>query len=116
MAPHELPDIYSNASVFVDTSKTHGFGRTGVEAMACGTPCVLSDSGGISEYATHDVNARIVDVGDVAGTTEAVEQLLDDVAIAERLSHTGITTASKFGDYRAALDLLGIIENWIRGR
>lgn len=38
---HELANLYSSASIFVDTSRHHGFGRTGVEAMACGAAAVL---------------------------------------------------------------------------
>lgn len=96
--PYELPRLYQSADVFVDTSRFHGFGRTGVEAMACGTPCVLSDSGGISEYAVNGENALIVPVGDVDATVDAVERILDDEALAGRLREAGLQTVQAFDD------------------
>lgn len=108
LAPDNLPDAYSSASVFVDTSLQHGFGRTGVEAMACATPCVLSDSGGISEYAVPEVNALIVPVNDTAATVAAIERILDDPNLAGHLAQAGLHAVSKYSDYGATEAMLRI--------
>ena len=110
VAPSQLPLLYSSASVFVDTSRRHGFGRTGVEAMACGTPVVLSDSGGISDYAIHEANALVVPVGDVPATVSAIRRLLDDKAHADRLSAAGLATAASMSDYGAADDFMRVVK------
>ena len=99
--PSELPVLYSGAQIFLDTSRFHGFGRTGAEAMACGTACVLSDSGGISEYAVDDHNAIIVPVGDVARTVEAIEGLLADLGRMDTLASHGLETVAGLSDYKA---------------
>lgn len=104
--PSKLPELYSTATVFVETSRTHGFGRTSAEAMACATPCVLSDSGGVSEYARHAENCSIVPVGDVQATVEAVLSLLDDEPRREEFSNAGVDTIRHFSDYLAASDLV----------
>lgn len=106
LSPDRLPVAYARASVFLETSRRHGFGRTGVEAMACGTPCVLSRSGGPSEYAVDGDNALLVDVGDVAGTVAAVERVLDDPALASRLAEAGRRTVSRYDDRLAAYEFL----------
>ncbi len=106
MEPSTLPELYSTSTVFVETSRTHGFGRTGVEAMACATPCVLSDSGGVSEYARHAENCLIVPVGDVQATAEAVLSLLDDEPRREEFSNAGVDTVRHFSDHLAATDLV----------
>ena len=46
----ETAQLLSRADIVVDPSAFHGFGLIGLEAMASGTPSVLTDCGGIGEY------------------------------------------------------------------
>ena len=43
----ELPALYSSADVFILPSKYEGFGLVVLEAVACGTPVIGADAGGI---------------------------------------------------------------------
>jgi len=58
-----LPQVYADAFLFMDTSHFHGFGRTAAEAMACGTPCVLTDSGGVRFFADNEKNCLMAKPG-----------------------------------------------------
>jgi glycosyltransferase involved in cell wall biosynthesis len=49
VAHRELPALYASAHVFVTTSIYEPFGLTTLEAMACGTPVVVSGLGGARE-------------------------------------------------------------------
>ncbi|NOZ87307.1 MAG: glycosyltransferase family 4 protein [Deltaproteobacteria bacterium] len=111
VAPSQLPDIYSWADVYLDSSRFHGFGRTGVEAMACGTPPVLSDSGGIREYARDGENALIVPVADIGKTVNAILRLLDDRTLWDRLRLAGLETIQGYSDTAAAKEMLAIFES-----
>lgn len=106
----ELPDLYSSASVFVDTSLTHGFGRTGVEALACGCALVTTASGGVSEYAIDEENALVCPVGDVAALADACCRLLDEEELNSRLTAQGRATVESFDDGIAAAKLLSLFE------
>lgn len=108
VAPEELPTIYSDAAVYLDTSLLHGFGRTGVEAMACGCACVLSDSGGISEYAVAGENALIVPVGDAAAAADAVGALFEDPDRMDELATHGLDRVQRLTDYAATEAMLGV--------
>lgn len=108
LAPASLPRLYSSVDVYVDASRSHGFGRTGVEAMACHTACVLSRSGGPDEYATDGENALMVPVGDVDATVAAIERLLDDAALRDRLAAAGYATVQRYSDTEAAREMLAL--------
>ena len=71
---HELATLYSAADVFVSTPWYEPFGITPVEAMACGTPVVGSNVGGI-KFTVRD------------GETGYLVPPRDPGAVAERLAH-----------------------------
>lgn len=104
--PTDLPALYSTAAVYVDTSRFHGFGRTGVEAMACGAGVVLTDSGGISEYAVDGVNALVRPVGDADAIAQAIATLLEDPARLDALREQGLETVKRFDDRLATAEIV----------
>jgi glycosyltransferase involved in cell wall biosynthesis len=61
-------------------------GLVAVEAMAVGRPVVGSDVGGIPELVTDAVTGRIVQPSDVDGLAGALEEILSDDRVAERMS------------------------------
>jgi teichuronic acid biosynthesis glycosyltransferase TuaC len=65
----DLPMLYRAADVVVMPSVSEGLANAWVEAMACGTPIVISDAGGAAELVTSDVAGRIV-----ARTPEAIAE------------------------------------------
>lgn len=105
----KLPEVYSWADVYFDASRFHGFGRTGVEAMACGTSVVLADSGGIHEYARDGENAFIVPVGDVEASVRAINSLLDDASRREKFVQAGYAAVKDYDDIAAAREMLRIL-------
>lgn len=72
----ELWALYAGATAFAFPSLHEGFGLPVLEAMSQGTPVVASDIPSVREVAGGA--ARLVRPGDVAGWTDALEQLLDD--------------------------------------
>jgi glycosyltransferase involved in cell wall biosynthesis len=49
LATSELADLYSSATLCVTPSLYEGFGLPAIEAMACGTPVVVTDGGALPE-------------------------------------------------------------------
>ena len=49
VADADLPGLYANAKLFVLPSLDEGFGLPALEAMACGTPVIVSDGGALPE-------------------------------------------------------------------
>ena len=80
----------------VDTSLFQGFGRLGLEAMACGTPTVLPKTGGITEYAKDGINCLMVNSENTQGVVGAIESILDNILLRKKLISEGKKTAQKF--------------------
>jgi glycosyltransferase involved in cell wall biosynthesis len=112
LSQNQLPEVYSRADVFVETSRMHGFGRTGVEAMACGAACVLSDSGGVSEYARDQFNALIVPRGDAVATAAAVIKLLSGDELRATLVRNGADAVRRYSDQVATESMLELIRRF----
>ncbi len=60
VANAELPQLYRAADAVVMPSASEGLANAWVEALACGTPIVISDAGGAAELVTSPVAGRIV--------------------------------------------------------
>ena len=81
---------------------SEGLGLVGLEAMASGAACVLTDSGGVMEYARHDDNALVVPPGDEQALAAAILRLVEDRPLRERLAQSGLATARTFTWRRSA--------------
>ncbi len=92
----DVPKLLSTVHVVVDPSLFQGFGLIGLEGMASGAACVLTDSGGASEYAVDGVNALVVPPKDAAALAAGVRRLVDDAPLRERLAAKGVETARGF--------------------
>ncbi|HEX2264788.1 MAG TPA: glycosyltransferase family 4 protein, partial [Solirubrobacterales bacterium] len=99
----EVAEVLRRCDLFLDLSAYQAFGRTGLEAMACGAVPVLPIRGGVSEYAEHERNAVLVDTEDEEAVIAAARALLSDRERLERLRAAGIETAESFSVRDAAL-------------
>ena len=99
---NKLAKLYSEATLFIDASDFQGFGRTAMEAMACGTPCVLTSQGGVGEYARNEHNALLISPKTPSELSTAVCRLINDQNLRNRLSEKGQQTAKKFCHKREA--------------
>ncbi|RKT44465.1 glycosyltransferase [Thiocapsa rosea] len=101
-----LARLYSSSDVFLDGSDFQGFGRCGLEAMACGAACVLTDVGGVNEYARHGENALLAPPREPTRLTEAILALLNDPDRRADMTRAGRETAQRFCHRREALETL----------
>ena len=72
----EMPALYRAATAVVSVPESDGLPATILEAMACGTPVVVSDLPGLRELLDPVAPDLIVPVGDAARLAAALESLL----------------------------------------
>jgi len=90
----QLPSLYRSAEALVFPSLYEGFGLPVLEAMACGTPVVTSNVSALPEVAGNA--ALLVDPTSVEQIAEAIERLVNDRSLRERLSQKGLARAADF--------------------
>jgi glycosyltransferase involved in cell wall biosynthesis len=73
----DLPILYSSADIFLLPSRYEGFGLVLLEAMACGTPVIGSNAGGIPTVINDGVSGFIVN-RKVESFTNAISSLVED--------------------------------------
>jgi glycosyltransferase involved in cell wall biosynthesis len=88
--------LYRGARVFVNPSEKEGWGLTVLEANACGTPVVASDSPGLRDSVRHDRTGFLVPHGDVAACADAVIRILRDDDTWRRLREGALAWAADF--------------------
>lgn len=98
--PGELPAIYNLARALAHPAWYEGFGLPPLEAMACGTPVVVSDRSSLPEV-VNDAGL-VVPAGDADAWRKALERVMGDSELAAGLRHRGILRAAQFSWRRAA--------------
>ena len=104
----DLPALYNGADLFVFPSLYEGFGLPVLEAMACGTPVVTSNSSSLPEVAGDA--AILVDPYKVEAIAEAMQRVLSDSALATAMRKKGLAQATKFTWARAAKETMAVYE------
>ncbi len=106
----DLPAYYDLSDIFVLPSLKEPFGLVGLEAMATGKPVVASRVGGIPDFVTED-SGILVRAGDFSGLAAALQSLLSNGDLRERMGEEGRRLVeSKFQYSRVAERTVGVFQ------
>jgi glycosyltransferase involved in cell wall biosynthesis len=106
----DMASLHSRADIFIDSSDFQGFGRTALEAMACDCCCILTEVGGVTEYAKNNVNCLLVPPKDPKSIFEAFQSIHQSELLSERIRREAIVTANEFSHKREAINTLSYFE------
>lgn len=107
----ELANLYRGAEVFVLPSFREGFGLPVVEAMACGTPVIVSDRTSLPEIAGDA--ALIFNANHVDELSSLLYNVLSDSQLRKKLSQKGLERATHFSWKKTAQQTLAVYQKVI---
>lgn len=98
----ELAILYTNASLFIYPSVYEGFGIPPLEAMACGTPVIVSDASTLPEVCADA--AYYVDPLDTQSIKEGILKILSDETLQKEIIAKGFARVKEFSWEKSALE------------
>jgi glycosyltransferase involved in cell wall biosynthesis len=110
--PHEeVVSYYGKADVLIMPSKHEGMSNTILEAMACGLPIVITNTGGTKEL-VDDANGRVLEDRSVGSIVTALRELHDDRSLLESMSRTSRRKAISMSWSRSAEQYVSFYETF----
>ncbi len=95
--PHERKiELLRRSWIHVLTSPKEGWGIANLEAAACGTPTVASDSPGLRDSVVDGRTGYLVPHGDLGGLADRIAQLLEDQELCARMGAQGREFSEQF--------------------
>ena len=79
--------------------------------MACDTACILTNVGGLSEYARHDENCLLVPPGDPQAIFRAFCSLENNASLMDRIRKNGLDVSKRFSHKIEARKTLDYFES-----
>lgn len=104
----DLPAVYRLADVFFFPSLWEGFGLPALEAMACGTPVITSNTSSMPEVVGEA--GMQVDPRDHQGMADGLMRVLADETLRKSMSVQGLERAKRFSWNKAAEETLSVLE------
>jgi glycosyltransferase involved in cell wall biosynthesis len=92
--------LYGTADILIYASHYDSCPRPPQEAMASGAAVICTATAGAMEYCQHEVNCLLVRIKSPQAIAEAVERLMDDESLRQRIVQGGIETARQYPQER----------------
>ncbi|MBI0311616.1 glycosyltransferase family 4 protein [Streptomyces javensis] len=97
LSPEEVASCYAAAHVAVHPSREpEPFGYANIEAMLAGVPVIAAGHGGPLEYIDDEISGLLVPPGSPVAIAAALERVLNDDALHDRLARAGRASAERF--------------------
>lgn len=109
-----LPYYYSAAEVVVMPSHYESFGMVALEAMACGTPVIASQVGGLAFLVQDGVTGYTVPADDHEALCERLTALLGDETLRQRMGRNAAEYARNYDWEKIAKQIVGVYKEMIR--
>lgn len=106
----DVPALIGSIDLLLLPSWDEPFGLVVAEAMAVGTPVLVTERGGVREYVEDGRNGRLLSPHDPSAWSAAAVELLADAGALERMGRESVTTAARFNDERYCREMLAVYE------
>lgn len=90
----KVGDYFNQADVYVFPTQKEGYGLVALESMACGTPVVASNVGGVPEIVSHNKNGYLATVDSTDDFVKGIQWVLQHETEEQVVSHAIQTAKS----------------------
>jgi D-inositol-3-phosphate glycosyltransferase len=112
-AQDTLPYYYSAAETVVVPSHYESFGMVALEAMACGTPVVASQVGGLAFLVKDGVTGYTVPVGDPEALCCRLRSLMSDADLRAQMGQQAAEFARGYAWEKIAAQIVGLYKDML---
>jgi D-inositol-3-phosphate glycosyltransferase len=102
-----LKYYYAAADVFITTPWYEPFGITPLEAMACGTPVIGANVGGIKHSVADDITGALVPPNDPHALAQKIFELINDSNKLEQMGKNAIEHVNKNFTWKKVAEQVG---------
>ena len=96
LTPEAMAALYQGADLMLNASTVDNTPNSIIEALACATPVVSTNAGGIPKLVTDKHDALLVDIADHENMAIAALSILNDPKVMQKLVDNGLNTINKF--------------------
>jgi len=96
----ELREYLADARAFVHPSRSESFSLVRLEAMATGTPMIVSNTAGATEMVRDDMEGYVVPIGDSDALADAIGRVLGDFELASQMGRNARAHVEETYDWR----------------
>lgn len=100
----DAPAIMAASDILVHSSTHEGLPKTVLEGIAAGKPVIATAVGGVPELVTDGVDGLLVEPLDVEGLATAMNRLISDAGLGEKLAAAATAVLPEFTLERTVLD------------
>jgi glycosyltransferase involved in cell wall biosynthesis len=106
----DVAELIAEIDMLLLPSWDEPFGLVVLEAMAVGTPVLVTTRGGVSEYVTDRVNGRLLPPREPGVWADAIVELLDEPEALVAMGKANVNVAAAFTDERYCSEMLAAYE------
>jgi len=111
-----LPYYYSSADVVIVPSHYESFGMVALEAMACGTPVVASQVGGLAFLVQDGITGFHVPDGEPSALCEKLSELIRNPGLRERMGKQAADYAREYAWEKIAPRIIEVYQAVLDGK
>jgi glycosyltransferase involved in cell wall biosynthesis len=106
-------ELLRKAWLHILTSSKEGWGITNLEAAACETPTVASDSPGLRDSVVHGRTGFLVPHGNIEALADRINELLENNELRQNMGKNSRKFAESFSWEESAVQIERFLEDWV---
>ena len=112
--PQTMAKLYSAADIYFFPTLADNCPLTAIESLACGLPVVTFETGGVPEIVENEKSGFVIEYKNGEKLTAALEKLLDDDDLREKMAENAVEASKKFSSERMALEYMKLYEELLK--